>query len=133
MTVPLSALTTSIGLSLLSSTPFAYSVLAFDNYFTGNLTDLIAPMNYELDVPQFYASTNEFTVPANGSLASAIVPKNTANFSVRLRKLECCSFIQTQPWLLSGKPTRRLSTVSIVETSLSGVPKQRTRLIRLLL
>jgi hypothetical protein len=97
MTVPLSALTTSIGLSLLSSTPFAYSVLAFDNYFTGNLTDLIAPMNYELDMPQFYASTNEFTVPANGSLASAIVPKNTANvfFSVRLRKLECCSFIQT--------------------------------------
>ena len=79
MTVPLSAITTSTGLSLLSSTPFTYSVLAFDNYFTGNLTDLIGPMNYELDMPQFYASTDEFTVPANGSLASTIVPNNAAN------------------------------------------------------
>ena len=78
-TVPLSALTTSTGLSLLSSTPFTYSVLAFDNYFTGNLTDLIGPMNYELDMPQFYAGIDEFTVPANGSVASSIVPNNAAN------------------------------------------------------
>ena len=79
LTVPLSALTTSTGLSLTTSTPFTFSVLAFDNYYTGNLTDLIGPMQYELDMPQFYSSTAEFTVPSNGSLGTTIFPNNAAN------------------------------------------------------
>ncbi len=48
-------LTTAGGLSLGVSTPFTFFVDAFDNYFTGNLTDQIGPMQYELDITQFYA------------------------------------------------------------------------------
>jgi hypothetical protein len=79
LTVPLSALTTSTGLKLLTSTPFTYSVLAFDNYFTGNLTDSIGPMAYELDMPQFYVATTEFTAAANVSTPVTVVPNNAAN------------------------------------------------------
>jgi subtilisin family serine protease len=78
-TVPLSALTTSAGLKLTPSTAFNFSVLAFDNYFTGNLTDAIGPMQYELDMPQVYPGSIEFTVPAGGSLPLTIVPNNAAN------------------------------------------------------
>lgn len=79
LTAPLSALQTSTGLQLTSSTPFSYSVLAFDNYFTGNLTDHIGPMLYELDMPQVYPASNEFTVAPNTSLALTILPNNAAN------------------------------------------------------
>ena len=78
-TVPLSALVTSTSLSVTPSTPFSYSVLAFDNYFTGNLTDLIGPMSYELDMPQSYPALTDFTVPANGSVPVTVVPNNAAN------------------------------------------------------
>jgi subtilisin family serine protease len=76
-TVPLSALTTQSGLALQTSTMFTFSVLAFDNYFTGNLTDAITGMQYELDMPQFYAQS-EFTVPANSSTNLTIFPNNAA-------------------------------------------------------
>ncbi len=79
LTVPLSALKTKSGLQMTFSAPFTFSVLAFDNYFTGFLTDLIGPMNYELDMPQFYTFGSEFTVPPNTSLALAIFPNNAAN------------------------------------------------------
>jgi hypothetical protein len=77
-TVPLSALQTASGLHLNVSTPFSYSVLAFDNYYTGNLTDSIGPMKYELDMPQVYAGSTDFTVPAGGSLPVTIFPNNAA-------------------------------------------------------
>ncbi|MGH7490294.1 MAG: hypothetical protein ACRD9L_02385, partial [Bryobacteraceae bacterium] len=67
LTVPLSALHSAAGLSLGAGTPFTFSVLAFDNFFTGNLTDEIGPMNYELDNPKFFPGAPELTVPAGGS------------------------------------------------------------------
>jgi hypothetical protein len=79
LTVPLSALQTSTGLQLNYFTPFTFSVLAFDNYFTGNLTDLIGPMQFELDMPKVYAGADELVVPANGSTNLPIFPNNAAN------------------------------------------------------
>ena len=76
-TVPLSALATAGGLQLTYSTPFVFDVLAFDNYFTGNLTDLIGPMYYELDMPQAYAADE--TVMPNTSTALTIFPNNASN------------------------------------------------------
>jgi subtilisin family serine protease len=78
-TVPLSALVTAGGLQMKASAPFQFSVLAFDNYSTGNLTDSIGPMAYELDMPKLYAASDEFTVPANSSLPLTIFPNNAAN------------------------------------------------------
>lgn len=77
LTVPLSALTTAAGLSLGVSTPFTFVVDAFDNFYTGNLTDQIGPMQYELDMPQFYAGNP--TVPANSSSLLTIFPNNAGH------------------------------------------------------
>ncbi len=61
-TVPLS----SIGLT--ETTQFNFSVLAFDNYFTGNLTDAILGMTYTPATPRFVGSGIPDTgVPAGGS------------------------------------------------------------------
>jgi len=76
LTAPLSALTTSTGLTLNVDTPFTFSVLAFDNYYTGNLTDLISGMKYELDMPQYYAL--DMSVPPGGAPLT-IYPNNAAN------------------------------------------------------
>ena len=56
LTAPLSAL----GLS--PSTKFDFSVFAFDNYFTGNLTDSIEGLTYTPDTPRFVG----FGVPVSG-------------------------------------------------------------------
>ncbi len=77
-TAPLSAMKTQSGLQMSVSTPFSFTVDAFDNYFTGNLTDQIGPMRYELDSPKFYAARSEFSVPANGSVPLNILPNNAA-------------------------------------------------------
>lgn len=74
LTVPLGAMVTAGGLQMTTSAPFTFDVAAFDNYFTGNLTDLIGPMIYELDMPQFFAASAEFTVPANNSASVAVYP-----------------------------------------------------------
>lgn len=79
LTVPLSALQSAAGLSLGIGTPFTFSVLAFDNYFTGNLTDEIGPMNYELDSPKFFPSVAELTVPAGGSSSIAALGNSGYN------------------------------------------------------
>ena len=60
MTAPLAAL------GLTPSTQFTFSVLAGDNYFTGNVTDAIENMTYQLDTPRFFATG----VPAAGVPAS---------------------------------------------------------------
>jgi len=77
LTVPLAALTCSAG-SVTVSNPFTFSVLAFDNYYTGNLTDFIGVMQYELDMPQFY-TFESFSVDPNISGGLPIVPNNAAN------------------------------------------------------
>jgi hypothetical protein len=76
LTVPLSALTTQSGLQLLISTSFNFQVLAFDNYFTGNLTDSTAMMQYELDMPQVFAASSEFTVAPNTPTVLSIIPSS---------------------------------------------------------
>jgi subtilisin family serine protease len=78
-TVPLSAMTTASGLKMTISSPFTFSVLAFDNYFTGNLTDSIGPMAYELDMPQFYTDSSTYVVPAGASVPMTVIPNNAAN------------------------------------------------------
>jgi len=62
MTAPLSVL------GLTPSTQFNFSVFAFDNYFTGNLTDAIEGMTYTLGTPRFVGSGVPASgVPAGGS------------------------------------------------------------------
>jgi hypothetical protein len=79
LTVPLSVLQTASGLSLTPATPFTFSVFAFDNYYTGNLTDAIGPMRYELDSPQVYPFPPDLTAAANTSTPVQIFPNNAAN------------------------------------------------------
>ena len=79
LTVPLSALSsTTSGLSVNYNTQFTWSAVAFDNYYTGNITDEILSMTYELDMPQNY-TLSTFTVPAGVSGTLPIIPNNTAN------------------------------------------------------
>jgi Subtilase family len=78
-TAPLSALVSSTGPALGLSTPFTFSVLAFDNYYTGNLTDEIGPMKYELDMPQFYTALSDFTAAPNAATPNIVIPNNAAN------------------------------------------------------
>ena len=62
LTAPLSAL------GLNASSTFDFSVSAFDNYFTGNLTDSIVHMTYTPSTPRFAASGVPATgVPVGGS------------------------------------------------------------------
>jgi minor extracellular serine protease Vpr len=75
-TAPLSALVSSTGPALGLSTPFTFSVLAFDNYYTGNLTDEIGPMKYELDMPQFYTALSDFTAAPNAATPNIVIPNH---------------------------------------------------------
>jgi subtilisin family serine protease len=64
MTAPMSA----VGLT--PSSKFRYSVYAFDNYFTGNLTDAIENMTFTLGTPRFSLDQpSSFTVPASTILS----------------------------------------------------------------
>ncbi len=77
LTAPLSA----IGLS--QSSQFNFSVYAFDNYFTGNLTDAIVGMTYTADIPRFVGSGVPLTgVPVGGRSTlsiSAVAGGDTAS------------------------------------------------------
>jgi hypothetical protein len=57
-------------LGMTGTSQFNFYVLAFDNYFTGALTDSIgssaAPMTYRLDLPRFAASAPA-SVAVNGT------------------------------------------------------------------
>jgi hypothetical protein len=66
MTAPLSAL------GLTPGTTFDFYVYAFDNYFTGNLTDAIEGMTYTLDTPRFVPSSFAPVVPAGGETALGV-------------------------------------------------------------
>lgn len=79
LTVPVSALTSSAGGPAFSVTaPFTFSVLAFDNYYTGNLTDSIGPMKYEMDMPQSYSLLPTASVPAGFSGGIEVYPNNAS-------------------------------------------------------
>ncbi len=74
LTAPLAAL------GLTTGSTFTFSVFAFDNYFTGNLTDSIENMTFTGDTPRFAASTIGDTVPAGGvfNVGVAAVPGGDA-------------------------------------------------------
>jgi len=79
LTVPLSALTSATsGLSVALNQPFTFDVAAYDNYYTGTLTDLIGGMKYELDMPQEYTPPS-FSVMAGTSGSVSVTPNNAAN------------------------------------------------------
>jgi len=48
-------------------------VYAFDNYFTGNLTDAVENMTYTPSRPRFDTSEAELVVPARGHAALDVV------------------------------------------------------------
>lgn len=67
LTVPMAAL------GLTSSTDtFDFSVYAFDNYFTGALTDQITNMTYTPGTPKFATSAASLTVPVGGSVSLGV-------------------------------------------------------------
>src|SRR5207249_1215530 len=57
-------------LGLTSNTTFDFSILAGDNYFTGNITDAIEGMTYTLGTPRFIASG----MPGSGVPTGAASP-----------------------------------------------------------
>jgi hypothetical protein len=70
MTAPMSA----VGLT--PSTKFRYSVYAFDNYFTGALTDAIENMTMTLGTPRFtFGAPSSFSVPAS-TIQSILISNN---------------------------------------------------------
>ncbi len=66
LTAPLSVM------GLTPGTTFDFSVYAFDNYFTGNLTDAIEGMTFTVDTPRFVPSADFGTVPMDGELSLGI-------------------------------------------------------------
>ena len=73
-TAPLSGMVTSTGLQMTINSPFTFSTLAFDNYYTGNVTDSIGPMHYELDSPTVFPVPSSLTVPAGSSSLVTVFP-----------------------------------------------------------
>ena len=66
LTAPLAA----VGLT--ASSQFDFSVFAFDNYFTGNLTDAIENMTFSFAQPRFVASGVPASVPIGGSASFTV-------------------------------------------------------------
>jgi subtilisin family serine protease len=66
MTAPLSA----IGMT--ATTKFSFSVEAYDNYFTGALTDSIGTMTHTLATPRFTGTGLPAVIPANGKAKLSI-------------------------------------------------------------
>jgi hypothetical protein len=70
MTIPM--VTTALAgtgpqLALTPNSTFSFTVQAWDNYFTGDITDEIGPMKVNLNNPRFFPSTFTTTVPVGGS------------------------------------------------------------------
>jgi hypothetical protein len=66
-------------LGLTTSSKIRFSVYAFDNYFTGDLTDSIPGMRYKLDSPSYVASAPAPLIP--GSTANLPINKNAAGLT----------------------------------------------------
>lgn len=66
LTVPKAAL------GITGETTFDFSVYAFDNYFTGNLTDAVEDMTFTSGTPRYTASAASLTVPAGGSVSLGV-------------------------------------------------------------
>jgi subtilisin family serine protease len=80
LTVPLSALSSATsGRQVTTNAPFIFDVAAFDNYFTGNLTDLIAGMQYELDSPTVFPVPASLVVPSGSTANVTVFPSSPYN------------------------------------------------------
>jgi subtilisin family serine protease len=66
LTAPLSAL------GLTANSQFDFSVYAFDNYFTGDLTDAVEGMTITLGTPKYAASTTAVDVASRGTATLGI-------------------------------------------------------------
>lgn len=66
LTVPLAAL------QITPATKLNYSVYAFDNYFTGQLTDAIPGITYTPGTPKFVSNVSSGVVPVGGSVNLAV-------------------------------------------------------------
>ena len=53
-------------------TTFDFSIYAFDNYFTGNLTDAIEGMTFTLDTPRFAPSADVGAVPVGSEVSVGV-------------------------------------------------------------
>lgn len=59
-------------LGITGATQFSYQVFAFDNYFTGALTDVSDRVTVTLDKPRFAAAEEFFSIPVGGSKALTV-------------------------------------------------------------
>lgn len=59
-------------LGLTPGTKFTFTLVAFDNYFTGVGTDVIGPMQVTLDKPRFFGTIAGDSTPVNGANSVAI-------------------------------------------------------------
>jgi subtilisin family serine protease len=67
MTAPLSAL------GLTPNSKFTFSVYAFDNYFTGNLTDALENMVFTPGTPRFATDAGQYAVPAGTTVQAPVI------------------------------------------------------------
>ena len=59
-------------LGITGATQFSYQVFAFDNYFTGSLTDVSNPVTLTLNAPRFAPAEDFFTISVGGAKALTV-------------------------------------------------------------
>ena len=74
-TVPMNSTAGPVNVGVQPGTTFRFSVYAFDNYFTGNLTDLIEGMRFTPGAPRYVLGDEPFGSVAPGSHTSVSVTK----------------------------------------------------------
>jgi hypothetical protein len=93
---------------LTPATKFNFSVYAFDNYFTGDLTDYIEGMTYTAGVPRYFGSG----IPAAGVPAGG-----TSTLTIQsIAGGDSASPSQTGLLLLyrDGKPKAEADTITVI-------------------
>ena len=83
LTIPMVATLSGSGpnLALTPDSTFRFNVEVFDNYFTGALTDSIAPMQINLNNPRFFPTGFSGTIPV-GASGSITVNRNAGGDAV---------------------------------------------------
>ena len=84
-------------LGLTPTTKFDFSVEAWDNYFTGVLTDSIGTMTYTLATPKYTGTGLPATIPAKGEAELEHRLGGRAATSHRPRRPASCSCTATRP------------------------------------
>ncbi len=72
-TVPMNASAGSVNVGVQPGTPITFSIYAFDNYFTGNLTDFIEGMRFTPGSPRFAVASDPFgSIPGLGHVTMPV-------------------------------------------------------------